>query len=264
MRARNIKPGFYRDADLAECSAEARLIVPGLWMMADREGKLIDNPKQIKMELFPCDDWDCEELLNELKGAKHIIRYTVNGQRIIKIRKFLCHQNPHKNEPTSNLPDENGELDTLREDSRNGASNPADSLIPDSLIPEVNTLLTQSCPQQPADDEETQEKEPPKIPPCPHQKIRELYHEMLPELMPMKIWNSTRRQHLQARWRESQEFQSIDFWERLFAHIKKSDFLVGRKQRASPDKPAFKADLDWIIRPQNFAKIIEGKYDNEK
>ncbi len=127
-----------------------------------------------------------------------------------------------------------------------------------------NTMLKHSCPQSPADEEKPAKKESPKIPPCPHQKIRELYHEMLPELMPMKIWTSTRQQHLQARWRQSPDFQSLDFWKRLFAYIKKSDFLMGRKQRPDPDKPAFKADLDWVIRPQNFAKIIEGKYENKK
>jgi hypothetical protein len=88
MRARNIKPGFYRDADLSECSVEARYIVPGLWMMADREGRLKDSPKQIKMELFPCDPWDVEALLCELAKVRHIIRYEVDGLRLIQIKNF--------------------------------------------------------------------------------------------------------------------------------------------------------------------------------
>ena len=33
-RARNIKPGFYKNEDLAECSLTARFIFPGLWMLA--------------------------------------------------------------------------------------------------------------------------------------------------------------------------------------------------------------------------------------
>jgi len=151
MRSRNIKPGFYRNADLAECSAQARLITPGLWMMADRDGRLEDNPRQIKMELFPCDDWDCESLLSELERVGHIRRYLVNGQKIIQIINFLKHQNPHKNEPASILPAYPGELDTLRECSGNDVSGrettgniqstPADSLNPEVLIPEDCTPL---------------------------------------------------------------------------------------------------------------------------
>ena len=39
-RARNIKPGFFRNADLAELTFEARLLFIGLWTLADSEGRL--------------------------------------------------------------------------------------------------------------------------------------------------------------------------------------------------------------------------------
>jgi hypothetical protein len=51
MCARNITPGFNRNDALAECSVAARLMYPGLWCMADREGRLEDQPKRIKGEL---------------------------------------------------------------------------------------------------------------------------------------------------------------------------------------------------------------------
>lgn len=179
MRARNIKPGFYRDADLAECSIAARYLCPGLWMMADREGRLKDHPKQIKMDLCPCDDLDVDALLDELADARHIMRYTTHdGQRLIQIRNFSTHQNPHRNEPKSVLPciDESVQIAassnpadnagmcsgktckgvtcqepsrnvaTCPERSSNGASNPADSLIPDSLIPEKKKLSASKLP----------------------------------------------------------------------------------------------------------------------
>ena len=65
-RARNIKPGFYKNEDLAECSPWARLIFPGLWMLADREGRMEDRPKRIKGELLPYDSIDVDPLLEEL------------------------------------------------------------------------------------------------------------------------------------------------------------------------------------------------------
>jgi len=156
MRARNIKPGFYHDAELAECSIAARYLCPGLWMMADREGRLKDHPKQIKMEICPCDNVDIDALLEELAGARHLIRYTAaDGQRLLQIRNFRMHQNPHRNEPPSRFPgipesessqpsrpklvsivqriDHSGNVAACPEDSGNYPSTPADLLIPDSL-----------------------------------------------------------------------------------------------------------------------------------
>lgn len=46
MRARDIKPGFFKNDQLADCSMAARLLFPGLWMMADREGRLENRPKK--------------------------------------------------------------------------------------------------------------------------------------------------------------------------------------------------------------------------
>lgn len=104
MRARNIKPGLYKNAELAECSIEARFLAPGLWMLADKEGRLADRTKQIKGEVFPYDNVDIERLLIELVKCGHIIRYEVGEQRFIQICKFKEHQRPHSNEKDSIIP----------------------------------------------------------------------------------------------------------------------------------------------------------------
>lgn len=103
-RARNIKPGLYKNEDLAECSIWARYIFPGLWMLADREGRLEDRPKRIKAELLPFDTKDVEPLLAELMSAGFIVRYEVDGVRYIQISKFSEHQTPHVREQASTFP----------------------------------------------------------------------------------------------------------------------------------------------------------------
>ncbi len=103
-RARNIKPGLYKNEDLAECSIWARFIFPGLWMLADREGRLEDRPKRIKAELLPFDSEDVEPLLVELMESGFIIRYEVNDVRYIQIAKFSDHQTPHVREQASTFP----------------------------------------------------------------------------------------------------------------------------------------------------------------
>jgi hypothetical protein len=104
-RSRNIKPGFSRNEDLAECSVWARLCFALLPTVADREGRLEDRPKRIKGELFPFDTVDVDPLLAELQDRGLITRYTVDGRALIQILAFLKHQNPHHREPPSILPE---------------------------------------------------------------------------------------------------------------------------------------------------------------
>lgn len=103
-RARIIKPGFYANEQLAECSLMARFIFPGLWMLADRRGRMEDRPKRIKAALLPYDDGDIDALLDEL--AKHglVLRYEVEGKRFILIVEFEKHQRCHAREPESTYP----------------------------------------------------------------------------------------------------------------------------------------------------------------
>lgn len=103
-RSRGIKPGFFRNADLAELPVEARLLFIGLWTLADREGRLKDRPKQIKMEIFPADNLDCDALLASLADTGMLLRYEVDGARYLQIKNFLKHQNPHRDEQASILP----------------------------------------------------------------------------------------------------------------------------------------------------------------
>ena len=104
MRARNLKPGFFKNEALAELSFEARLLFAGLWCLADREGRLEDRPKRIKAEVFPYDDAvNVQNLLAELETFGFIHRYNPSPP-CIWIPTFHRHQNPHKNEKPSELP----------------------------------------------------------------------------------------------------------------------------------------------------------------
>ncbi|MFZ5427059.1 MAG: hypothetical protein ACOZEN_08785 [Thermodesulfobacteriota bacterium] len=104
MRARNIKPGFYENEDLGECSIAARLIFPGLWMMCDRAGRLECRPKRIKAKLLPYDSIEVEPLLEELESRGLIRTYEVDGQHFIWVPGFTKHQIPHHREKASELP----------------------------------------------------------------------------------------------------------------------------------------------------------------
>ncbi len=121
-RARNIKPSFFKNELLVEMEPFDRLLFIGLWCLADREGRIEDRPKRIKMELLPCDAYDVDAGLFELQRHGFIKRYEVAGVRVILIVNFHKHQTPHGTEKDSELPDENGEM-TVHERTQNGYVN---------------------------------------------------------------------------------------------------------------------------------------------
>ena len=96
---------------------------------------------------------------------------------------------------------------------------------------------------------------------CPHDEIIALYHKILPA-NPRYLQSSgdTRKGYLRSRWREDESRQDLSWWERFFTYISQSAFLTGRVDQ-SQRKP-FIADLEWIVKPSNFVKIIEGKYES--
>jgi hypothetical protein len=155
-RARNIKPGFFTNEDLVELDFATRLLFAGLWTVADREGRLQDRPKKIKIDVFPADNLDIDAMLQALHDAKFIQRYEVSGSKFIQISSWDKHQNPHHTEKASEIPGVNGEV-TVKEPAKpkdaqlSDGGNLADSLIPDSLIPD--SKKSAGSPATPADPE---------------------------------------------------------------------------------------------------------------
>lgn len=103
-RIRTIKPGFFLHEGLAELSPVHRLFFVGLWTLADKEGRLENRPRRIKVELFPWDDVDVAQMLVELDAAGLVQLYEAHGEGFIAIPAFLKHQRPHPKEAASTLP----------------------------------------------------------------------------------------------------------------------------------------------------------------
>jgi hypothetical protein len=107
MRARNIKPGFFQNEELAVLLPITRLLFAGLWCLADREGRLEDRARRIRAEVFPYehgDSLDIHRELTALEQAGFVRRHTVRGLRLIDIPNFKKHQSPHHTERASRLP----------------------------------------------------------------------------------------------------------------------------------------------------------------
>ncbi|MCF5179611.1 phage replication protein [Pseudomonas syringae] len=157
-RARNIKPALFKNEILGVADPMATLLFEGLWLLADKAGRLEDRPLRIKGELFPYRDGvDIEGLLQFLASEGFITRYTVGAKRYIQVENFDKHQNPHRNEPESVIPSVSEGCITTDFGGTTSAiigSARADSLIPDSLnlIPDSLTTPTPAASSPPTDD----------------------------------------------------------------------------------------------------------------
>jgi len=278
-RARNIKPGFFKNEDLAECQPLARLLFAGLWCLADRAGRLEDRPKRIRAEILPYDDGSVDDMLNELHQAGFILRYQAAGQRYIQVLNFGKHQNPHHREQESMIPAPDGYApcpeqaqdkpqaspgqnqgnaeESPRQAQDKPGTGPADSLnlIPDSLNPITAT--------SPAGDPLA----------CPAEEIIALYHTAMPDNPRVKVANQARKGAIKARWREAAHLDCKPFgystraeglaaWRVFFETCNESAFLTGRTT-PQPGKPPFLADIDFLMSPSGFAKCLENKYHRE-
>lgn len=87
-----------------------------------------------------------------------------------------------------------------------------------------------------------------------YEGIVELYHDLCPKMAKVEKLIGKRRGFVRARFLE----HGIEKITTVLRLSGESDFLNGKNDRL------FKVDLEWIMRPENFIKILEGKYGNRE
>lgn len=91
---------------------------------------------------------------------------------------------------------------------------------------------------------------------CPVERVIAAYHERLPESPRVIKRTKARDGHIRARWRE---YPDLEWFQAYFAKVATSKFLTGRAAGTN-GRPPFRADLDWLMKPDNMARVLEGRY----
>lgn len=81
--------------------------------------------------------------------------------------------------------------------------------------------------------------------------IIENFHTLCPKLPHVEKLSDQRKKHIHARFSEFGEQKITE----VFRLAGISEFLNGKNDRT------WRADFDWLINPNNFIKVIEGKYN---
>jgi len=155
-RARNIKPAFFDNDELAEIPALGRLLFIGLWTLCDYRGNLEWREKRIKKQLLAYDNCDISKLAINLDKSGFIRFYSDQEKIYVNVVNFSKHQNPHKNERVrgSDIPEFTESMMqavdlkglTINHDLSGLKRNDSDSVRADSLnlIPDSLNLIPDS------------------------------------------------------------------------------------------------------------------------
>lgn len=99
------------------------------------------------------------------------------------------------------------------------------------------------------------EEKPPDKTIIPYEKIRNLYNETCKSFPKCLKISPNREKAIAARWKQYDG--NIAEFVRLFTIAEASDFLKGQNNRN------WQADFDWLLKPNNMPKVLEGKYTNK-
>lgn len=80
----------------------------------------------------------------------------------------------------------------------------------------------------------------------------EIWNQNSAGLAKVKECRNTRLKHVNARWGERPD---PDFWTAIVLRIAQSPFCCGDNDRK------WRADFDWLVKPETAGKVLEGKYD---
>lgn len=114
-------------------------------------------------------------------------------------------------------------------------------------IEKYNTIVSPN-----GDTQVTQETASPSLPDCPYTEIMDLYNKICISFPRVIGIDGERKRAVSARWRT---YKSLDPFRELFEIAEATLFLKGNNNRN------WVANFDWMMKPGNFVKILEHRYD---
>jgi len=114
---------------------------------------------------------------------------------------------------------------------------------------------------------------PAPLPACPHRDLIAMFVTAVPELPRprVELWDGKKAEAMRARWRwvltarrdngeryATNAAEALQWFGRFFAKVGASDFLTGRGGARS------KFTLDWLMKKENFDKVVEHGYPNQE
>lgn len=256
-RIRSIHPGLFTDEAFVSISPIARIFFIGLWTECDDTGSFEWSPLKLKMRILPADNADASELLAEIERERGIMRYEVNGKAYGAVRNFCQYQRPKKPNSTHSQTDAVRKwVNTEARSTRDGSEPVTHQLPTDSensrqmkdegcrMEDGVNSVSNETV----VDGASTVTLRP--------QDVVDAWNELADRKGLRKAVKLTeqRKRQIHARIRQN----SLEEWQEALAAVERSRFCCGENDRG------WRADLDFLLQPKSFTRLIEGFYDGAR
>jgi hypothetical protein len=241
-RIRTIKPDFFKHESLFDAEKETglplRLAFAGLWTQCDRAGRFQWRPRALKTGVLPYDEVDFSRVMDALSTRGFIVKYTSNGEQFGYVPSWHKHQVINNREMASTIPDPSDcaeETDASITRQSRVTETSKGNMEGEGKGREEDGLLSQSIGEE----------------------ASEAWNEAAERLSLSKVMllNADRRRSLSRRLKE---LGGIEGWQAMLEIIGKSPHLLGENDRD------WKVTFDWILKPANLTKVMEGNYVRSK
>lgn len=246
-RIRTIKPEFPQSESMGRVSRDARLLFVMLWPICDDHGRTRAASRMLASLLFPYDD-DAPSLIDgwlaELQDEGCVRLYESDGSRYLEVCNWLKHQKIDK--PSKPV------FPEFVEESRILAS------------PRESSLLDQGSGTK---DQGRDQGASPVVPTGDERAVLEAYHDLLPSCQRIAVLNPKRKRRIAAAVKMAKavcreqgwEYDAEDFWRAYFTECTGDPWLRG--ERANPNNPTWKQNLDVLLAEDRFAGIMDRAID---
>lgn len=255
-RIRTIKPKFYDDVKIGRLSRDARYLYIALWVFADDMGVANGDTIWLKSKAFPYDQIQVQQFekwMNELVTNGFVCLLSYNGERFIYLPNFTRHQVINRpNYEDLNIPKEliDKEKERIIKQSLNNHGTITDlSLNNHGLYEEEEKEGEYIPPVVPqGDDEHLEEK-------INYNALMNTFNTMFGGKLP-KVTSMTEKRKKAVKARVAEHGKNAIMT--VFNNVLQSAFLTGNNDKN------WSCDFDWIFRPTNFIKILEGNYNGKR
>lgn len=255
-RNRVIKPKFWDDAKIGRLTRDARLLYIGLWNFSDDIGVVIGNSIWLKSKIFPYDQIQIQQFekwMNELVINGFICLLSYKGERFIYLPNFTRHQVINKpNYEDLNIPKLliDNTKDKITEQSRNTTVSFTEQYVTKIEREEEEEYPPYNSPQGEEVPSESDESD--KI---NYNALMDMFNKMFEGKLPkITAMTDKRKKAVKARSSEHGKKAIMD----VLDNVCQSSFLLGHNNQN------WSCDFDWIFRPTNFIKILEGNYNGTR
>lgn len=257
-RNRVIKPKFWDDAKIGRLTRDARLLYIGLWNFSDDIGVVIGNSIWLKSKIFPYDQIQIQQFekwMNELVINGFICLLSYKGERFIYLPNFTRHQVINKpNYEDLNIPKSliDNAKDEITEQSRNTTVSFTEQYVTKIEIeiereeeyPPYNSPQGEEVPSESDESDKIN-----------YNALMDTFNKMFEGKLPkITAMTDKRKKAVKARSSEHGKKAIMD----VLDNVCQSSFLLGHNNQN------WSCDFDWIFRPTNFIKILEGNYNGTR